>query len=234
VSIDTEPRSASPGRETDTRSSPVAVTPPPVPDPPRIPGRRNPKWIALGVIALCLGGLLSYVIYARVASETSVVAVAHTVYRGETIERDDLTTISIRSGTLPQVVPAGQLSSLVGRHAVFDLPEGSVVSAAALADTAVPDVGRAVVGLKLSAGRTPTSLLLPSARVRLVALPAADAGSTADNLSGRIFSARIVDQAAGADGTSILVNVDVSADQAPTIALLAAMDRIAVVRDAGQ
>jgi SAF domain len=234
VSIDTEPRSASPGRETDRPSTPTAMPPPPVPEPPRLPGRRNPKWIALGIVALCLGGLLSYVIYARVAAETSVVAVAHTVYRGEAIERDDLTTISMRSGTLPQAVPGSQLSNLVGRHAVFDLPEGSVVSSAALADTAVPDVGRAVVGLKLSAGRTPTSLLLPSARVRLVALPAADAASTADKLSGRIYSARIVDQSTGADGTSILVNVDVPADQAPTIALLAATDRIAVVRDAGQ
>jgi hypothetical protein len=234
VSIDTEPRSASPGREADRQETPTAIALPPVPAPPRTPGRRNPKWIALGIVALCLGSLLSYVIYARVAAETSVVAVAHTVYRGETIELGDLTTISIRSGTLPRVVPASQLSSLVGRHAVFDLPEGSVVSSAALADTAVPDVGRAVVGLKLSAGRTPTSLLLPSARVRLVALPAVDAASTADKLSGRIYAARIVDQSAGADGTSILVNVDVEADQAPTIALLAATDRIAVVRDAGQ
>ena len=39
-----------------------------------MPGRRNPKWIALGIVALCLGGLLSYVIYARVATETTVVS----------------------------------------------------------------------------------------------------------------------------------------------------------------
>ena len=51
-----------------------------------MPGRRNPKWIALGIVALCLGGLLSYVIYARVATETTVVSVAQTVYRGEIIE----------------------------------------------------------------------------------------------------------------------------------------------------
>ena len=38
----------------------------------------------------------------------------------------------------------------------------------------------------------------------------------------------------GADGTSILVNVDVAADQAATIAQLAAQDRIALVRDAGR
>ena len=74
-----------------------------------MPGRRNPKWIALGIVALCLGGLLSYVIYARVATETAVVAVASTVYRGEVIERDDLTTITLQGRTMAQAVPAAEL-----------------------------------------------------------------------------------------------------------------------------
>jgi hypothetical protein len=34
------------------------------------------------------------------------------------------------------------------------------------------------------------------------------------------------------DGASIVVNVDVPANQAPTVALLAAQERLAVVRDA--
>jgi hypothetical protein len=44
----------------------------------------------------------------------------------------------------------------------------------------------------------------------------------------------VIDQSPGADGTSILVNVDVEAGAAPTIAMLAAQDRIAIVRDAGR
>src|SRR5918998_237756 len=169
------------------------------PPPPRLPARRNPKWIALGVVALCLGGLLSYVIYARLANETAVVTVAQTVYRGEVIDVADLSTITLQGNSIAQAVPAVDLD--------------------------------AVVGLKLSAGRTPTSLLIPSAAVRLVALPSQN-GS--DDLTGDTFTARIVDQANGPDGTSILVNVDVAADQAATIAQLAAQDRIALVRDAGR
>jgi hypothetical protein len=77
--------------------------------------------------------------------------------------------------------------------------------------------------------------LIPSAAVRLVALPAAEAASrNADDLAGDTFTARIIDQVNGPDGTSILVNVDVAADQAATIAQLAAQDRIALVRDAGR
>ena len=77
----------------------------------------------------------------------------------------------------------------------------------------------------------PTSLLVPSSAVRLVALPA-ETGS--DKLAGDTFIGQVIDQAPGSDGTSILVNVDVPADQAPTIALLAAQDRIALIRDAGR
>jgi hypothetical protein len=234
MSIDIESRNASPRQDAGKRSpaTPIAATPPPAtPEPPRIPGRRNPKWIALGIVALCLGGLLSYAIYARLATETTVISVAQTVYRGEVIETSDLTTITLRGSTIPQAVPARDLATVVGRRAATDLVAGSVLVASAVTDEAVPATGRAVVGLKLSAGRTPTSLLLPSSAVRLVALPPENG---ADKLTGGTFTARVIDQSNGADGTSILVNVDVAADQAATIAQLAAQDRIALVRDAGR
>ena len=110
MSIDIEPKSTSiresrRRRKPDTSAEPPAATP----EPPRMPGRRNPKWIALGIIALCLGGLLSYVIYARVATETTVVAMASTVYRGEVIEQADLTTLTLRAGSITQAVPAADL-----------------------------------------------------------------------------------------------------------------------------
>jgi SAF domain-containing protein len=180
---------------------------------------------------MCLGGLLSYVIYARVATETTVVSVAPNVYRGEVIETSDLTTITLQGSTIPQAVPARDLATVVGRRAATDLVAGSVLVASAVTDETIPATGRAVVGLKLSAGRTPTSLLLPSSAVRLVALPPENG---TDKLTGDAFTARVIDQSNGADGTSILVNVDVAADQAATIAQLAAQDRIALVRDAGR
>ena len=119
----------------------------------------------------------------------------------------------------------------MGRRAATDLVAGSVLVASSVTDETIPATGRAVVGLKLLPGRTPTSLLLPSSAVRLIAL-APENGS--DKLTGDTFTARVIDQSNGADGTSILVNVDVAADQAATIAQLAAQDRIALVRDAGR
>jgi hypothetical protein len=76
--------------------------------------------------------------------------------------------------------------------------------------------------------------LLPSSRIRLIAMPAAADSSSTDELANSIFVGRVVDQSPAADGTSILVNVDVDAAVAPTIATLAAEDRIAIVRDAAR
>jgi SAF domain len=230
MTIDTKLRSGASSAKTQRRKA-ISTAPPVTPQPPRMPGRRNPKWIALGIVALCLGGLLSYMIYVRVAREVAVVAAAHTVYRGETIEQSDLTTITLRSGSLPQAVPAARLTELVGKRAGFDLIEGSVIPLTAVVAEAIPAEGRAIVGLKLAPGRAPGNLL-PSSPVRLIALPAVADDSTTDKLSGSIFVGRVIDQSPAADGTSIMVNVDVEAGAAPTIAMLAAQDRIAIVRDA--
>jgi hypothetical protein len=232
MTIDTEPRPTRSSRKARKQQATSAAGLAAAPQPPRMPGRRNPKWIALGVVALCLGGLLSYMIYARVASETAVVAASHTVYRGETIEQGDLTTITMRDGSLPQAIPATSLADLVGKRAAFDLIEGSVILRTAVVEDARPAEGRAIVGLKLEPGRAPGNVLLPSSRVRLIALPAD--GSRADEHAGSIFVGRVIDQTPAADGTSILVNVDVEAGVAPTIATLAAQDRLALVRDAGR
>lgn len=234
MSVDIDPRSIIRTKAKKTAPPPSAAPPsqPVTPEPPRMPGRRNPKWVALGVVALCLGALLSYAVYSKVATETSVVTLTHTVYRGEAIEADDLGRRIIQGDSFPQAIPFSELSTLVGKRAVFDLPEGSVVSATGVTDADIPRAGSSVVGLKLASGRAPSSLLLPSSPVRLVGLPAADTNTT-DKLAGKTFVARVIDQSPGADGTSNLLNVEVSTDQAPTIALLASQDRLAVVRDPG-
>ena len=234
MTIDLEPRAAGSTSSARKRKERPFAESALTPQPPRLPGRRNPKWIALGIVALCLGGLLSYVIYARVATETAVVAAAHTVYRGEMIDRGDLATITLRGGSLPHAIPTAQLNDLVGKRAAFDLVEGSVISSTAVTDAAIPAEGRAIIGLKVAPGRAPGNLLLPASRVRLIAIPAAADSSLTDKLAGSIFVGNVIDQSQAADGTSILVNVDVDAAAAPTIATLAAQDRIAIVRDAGR
>lgn len=233
MTLDVQPRPRLRERFTRTSSASGEDAPKPTPTPPRMPARRNPRWIALGVVALCLGGLLSYLLYSRVAAETAVVSMASTVYRGQTVTAEDLGTVTVTGGSTLNTVPADQLDNLVGQQAVYDLVEGSLVPAGAIAPVTVPARGRAVVGVKLSQGRAPANLLSPGSPVRLVALPPTDAAAK-DSLANETFIARVVEATPAADGAATLVNVDVPADKAPTIALLAAQDRIAVLRDANR
>lgn len=200
---------------------------------PPLPGRRNPKWIALGIVALCLGALLSYVLYARVADQAPVVAVTQTVHRGETVTAADLTSVSVPNAAGIRTVPASQLEQLVGRRAVYDLVGGSLLPAGAVAEVVLPQPGRAVVGIRLVSGRAPSEPLPPGSSLRLVALPPAGTDAAADDdYTGRTIVARAVSQVDGTDGTSVVVDVDVAAAAAPEVALLAAQERLALVRDA--
>jgi len=234
MSIDVQPKGATPAPASATvRSEPGSRPTSSIPEPPRIPGRRNPKWIALGIIALCLGALLSYAVYARVAAETSAITMAATVYRGETVEASDLAVVRLTGDAARKSIPAADLEALVGQQAVYDLPEGTILVPGAIDEVVIPATGRAVIGVKLPTGRAPTALLTPGSPVRLVALPPASTTDpdASDKLAGKTYQATIVDQSAGADGASIVINVDVTSGQAPTIAMLAASDRLAVVRD---
>lgn len=214
---------------------PTADGAPSVPVPPRLPGRRNPRWMALGVIAICLGGLLAYAVYARVSTETRVLTLSSTVYRGEVVEAADLASVVLHGEPPGPTVAATDQAGVVGRRAAFDLPAGSLVAPGSLTDATVPDGGRSVVGLRLATGRAPATLLVPSAPVRIVALPAPSNGTgAADSLVGKTYAGRVVGATPGADGTSTVVDVEVDAGQAPTIASLGAQDRIALVRDAGR
>ncbi len=202
---------------------------------PPIRGRRNPKWIALGIIAVCLGALASYFVYSQVSHAQSVIAVSTTVHRGDTVKAADLTTVTV--GSVPGVttVPAGQLSSIVGKTTAYDLVGGSILPAGAISNDPVPAKERAVVGIRLVSGRAPLDQLTASSPIRLVALPPAGADSSAkDAHTGQVIIAKVVSQSAGSDGNSILLNVDVPAAKAPDVALLAAQERIAVVRDSDE
>ena len=232
--LDTRPARRRPPSPAPRAKKSAAERRPSTPEPPRIPGRRNPRWIALGIVALCLGAVLSYVIYTRVATETAVVMMARTVYRGTSIQAADLTVARISGESVTHSVPASRLTTLVGGKAVYDLPQGAIVTPGAIDDIVVPASGRAVVGVKLATGRAPAALLVPASPVRLVALPAAtsnDPGAASDKLAGKTWNGIVLDQTPGADGASIVINVDVPAEQAPTVALLAAQDRLVVVRD---
>jgi SAF domain len=201
------------------------------PNPVRV--RRNPRWIALGVAAMCLGALTSFFLYRQATHAQAVVAVTHSIYRGSLISRSDLTTITVGNTGGVHVVPASQLSSVTGKRVSLDLVAGSLLSPDAVTDVALPAAKRAIVGIRLPQGRAPEGYLPPAASVRLVAVPpsGADPGYK-DAYAKFSVRAKIADVTTSGDGLSLLVNADVSASDAATVGRLAAQERLVLIRDA--
>lgn len=217
----------------DRPSRAAAGTVSTTPGPPPLPSRRSPKWIALGVVAVCLGGLLSYFLYTEVASETTAVVSTRVVRRGEVIELADLAVVQVRGTSRLPIVPGQQLEELVGKHAVLDLAAGALVAPDAVGDVLIPGEGHTVVGLRLAEGRTVVGEIPVGTPLRLVALPATTGtDEEKDPYAGKVYTARLVDQRPGADGISTLLNIDLPQSQAAAVGTLAALDRLVVLREA--
>lgn len=150
----------------------TATHPPPaIGEQPHARTRRNPKWIALGILAICLGGLGSFFLYSHVTDAHQVVALTKTVHRGEKISSGDLTTVQVGNTSGVATVSSQRLSSMVGQVASYDLVKGALLSPASVGSEQPPGAGHGVIGIKVSEGRAPDGYLQPNTSVRLVVLP---------------------------------------------------------------
>lgn len=245
----------------DTRTGTGAVLPQAddepdaeIPAPPLPRARRNPRWIALGIIAICLGAIASFFLYSQVAESHRVVAVRHGISRGDTISADDLGQVSVGNTGGVRTVPSTQLAGLVGQVAAVDLVEGSLLPPDAITDVLPPSKGNGVIGIKVATGRAPSGFLAAGSPVRLVVLPADAAGvdaATGQTTSGRTgspsddantgestsaeitnvatISAAVISSQQSDD--SVFLTVELSTDEAVEAASYAAQGRIVVVRE---
>ncbi|MFT3971464.1 MAG: hypothetical protein QM695_14610 [Micropruina sp.] len=135
--------------------------------------RRNLRWILIGVLAICLGGLGSAVLYSSVAGATTVLKANRTIHRGELIGPTDLGPVSLGSHLGVETVPAERAAELVGKTALLDLADGGLVSPASIGE---PEVVRGFsrLGLKLAPGQVPVSPLPGGTPVVLVPITAAN------------------------------------------------------------
>jgi hypothetical protein len=193
--------------------------------------RRQPRWIAAGVLAICLGALGAVLLFTEAVSSRTVVMVAADIQRGELVEAADLTTVTIGSTPGVRTVAADQLGGLVGRRATVDLVAGSLLPVGAVGDVPLR-TGYAQVGLRLAPGRLPLDPLPVGTPVQLVAVATGSAGTQAtDALTGKTFAAFVVRAPElSPDGQTYLLDVQIEAASAVTVAQLAAADRIVLIR----
>ena len=173
-------------------------------------------------------------IYARVATETAVVALAHTVYRGQVVAATDLTTVTLSGDPGVRTVPASARDDLVGQRAVYDLVEGSILAEGAIASVKLPEDKRALVGIKAD-GRPRTQQPPvpgfggPADRACHPPTPRPASATSTPARPSRLASS--INSPAPTPPRSWSTSTSGS-DQAPVIALLASQDRLSIVRDA--
>lgn len=209
-----QPRFAADGPDLTARPSGVQLR-----------ARRNPRLIALGVLTACLGALGVAYLYSATTSSQQVLMMASGVARGTVVQPGDIAVVTIGSAQGIAVTDASALDSVIGQTALVDLPKGSLLTPSSIGSPTLP-TGTARVGLKLTVGRVPVGDLPSGAKITLVRT-----GSGADKAPSYSAETLTPPKDLG-DGQTFLVDVQVSAEDAPAVARLAAEDLLALVRRA--
>ncbi|MGF7235111.1 MAG: SAF domain-containing protein [Frankia sp.] len=231
--------------ENATAGRPGRASVPPAPRLATAPRRRisaGRVGLAAGLVALC--GLVVTVAFGQAGHRKAVLAVARPVAAGTTITDADMRVVRVSAQGL-SLLPASERAAVVGRIAAVDLAPGTTLSASEVTGTAIPGAGQALVGVLLKPGQLPGRPLVPGDRVQLVT-NASSAGSTtaassssdgsssdggAGSAAGTTRTAAVVDVtpvAAAADGSRV-IDLQVSAADAPTVEADAAAGRLGVV-----
>lgn len=189
--------------------------------------------VAVGLLLACLGGLGGAWAWQNASHAESVVVMASDVGRGQVVKRSDLAIASVSVAPGVTRTPADQLTDLVGRTALVDLPRGSLPGVESVG-RAVVAPGRSQIGLRLGPGKVPATDLPAGTKVTLIEI-SPEAGAAPQPSARPLLavagvvtgSPRMID-----GGAERLVDVEVASDHAADLADLAARDRVALVREA--
>ena len=121
------------------------------------PGRRvQVPQLVVAVLLVTVSALAAVVVFSQASAREPVLALANPVERGQVLEGEDLRVVYVASDDPVATVSSDHLPSLVGRRAVTDLEEGTIVVSGFFVDEETLPPGEGVVGLALSPGEYPT------------------------------------------------------------------------------
>ena len=214
-------------RTSDHTAAPAAISPPGS----TARSRRNPRLVVLGLLCAIVGALGITAVVNQFNESSTVVAMARTVERGAVVSAADLTTVTV--GPVPGIatVASADLNSLVGQTALVDLPSGSLVAQSSVGEPVV-ESGSAQLGLKLAAGRLPTTPMPAGTTVQLIPVAGAAEGQQPSSAPIGDPITAVIRKAPTplADGSHWLVDVSVPDNEAARVAALAAADRLVMAR----
>ena len=189
--------------------------------------RRSGIWLFAVLALLLLGGLGGIFMFQAASNATQVFVAAGDITRGQTIEKNDLTTISIAAGQDTTAISATKAEDVLGTVAAVDIPAGGLITENSTTNgLTVPD-GKALIGLTLQPGRLPAQQLTAGDNVILVPVPpqgVADVEVTADQTIPAVVSqVRPIP-----NSNDVVVDVYVASQAAPGVTSKGAAGSIAL------
>src|SRR4051794_14895104 len=180
--------------------------------------RRRPLMIGLGLALTALGGLGAVWLASSGAGTTAVIGVAREVRAGQVIQRQDLVSVEIGTGSGLRAVPVQRAEDVVGKRTLVRLLPGSLVNPDAVADKLVPGQGQALVGLSLAPGQRPGVPMDAGDRIEIVYTPGSqDNVSPSESRTAPVLAV-VVSTVDDPDTNKTVVNVTVPAAAAATVA----------------
>ena len=199
----------------------------------RLPRRRRPGMIALSVALVGAGILASTAVYSATNRTVPVLVAEANVPAGALIRAGDVGTASVSVGAGVQVIPASQLSQVVGQVAGVTLHPGMLLTAAELATQRPPAPGQVLVPLPVRPSALPASGLQPGDHVLVVGTPGAQGQAGSANAAPAMSVpvagvVAAVSTAASNDGFGV-VDVLVPAKSGADLAAQASTGQFAVI-----
>lgn len=214
----------------------IATTTRPAPAPIGVaksaPRRRSVMQGALAVLLIVAGALTAGYVAQRMGTTHDFLGVARPVGKGAEIAAADLLIVRVNDAVGLRPVPASKANEIIGKHAVTALVPGTLLTMEQVTDIPIPAPGHQLIGLALDEDQMPASRLAVGSIVLLVVVPAKNQPiatgdkTTPDLVPPRTINATVIDLKPGTKQGLMLVNVEVTTADAPTVAALAADERI--------
>lgn len=218
----TEKKAAKARARGNTSADPAAVPP--------VRTRRSGIWLAAAVVLILLGGIGGAFVYTTASNTEQVFVAANSIARGDTIDREDLTTIALASGQSTQAIPVARADDVIGQIAAGNIAAGGMITESDLTPTLPVPSGQALVGLELKSNQLPAQALVGGDEIVIVPVASQSAtgvATTVDPASTVQATVSQVRTSANSTGT-VIVDVYVEARSAANVTSLAAAGGVAI------
>lgn len=124
--------------------------------------------LLLAVLLIGLCALAALVWLTRATARTPVLALAVDISQGEVVDAADLSEAFVVLDGSVEALPADAADTVIGQRALADLPAGTLLIGALLAEDAPLGEGERAVGVRVTPGASPSPGLRSGDRVQVV------------------------------------------------------------------